>query len=124
MACAINAELLRQKKSLPVLVMPTVDRYLSCTDWFYLNALIKYLTWSSTEYVGLSTKVAGKPYLDFPDIQLVRGGGAFSLRMAGGTPEVLRTFLEVADYNLEEIELRADKMKLEFPVVVRDGELF
>lgn len=123
-ACALDAELRRDEGAVPVLVMPTVDRYLGCTDWFYMNALAKYLDWSSTGYVGLSSLVGGKPYLDFPDIQLVRGGGAFSLLMAVGTAAGLRAFLDVADPDLHEVSDRADQMLLEFPVVVKDGGLF
>lgn len=124
MACALDAELRREAGALPVLVMPTVERYLGCADWFYMNALAKYLAWSRTGYVGLVGPRAGKPHLDFPGIQLVRGGGAFSLRMAAGTAEGLRAFLDVADPDLNEVSDRADRMLLEFPVVVRDGGLF
>jgi len=124
MACALDAELRRDGGPVPVLVMPTVDRYLGCTDWFYMNALAKYLDWSCTGYVGFASSLAGKPYLDFPDIQLVRGGGAFSLLMAAGTAPGLRAFLDVADPDLKEVSDRADRMLLEFPVVVKDGGLF
>lgn len=124
MACALDAELRRDEGPVPVLVMPTVDRYLGCTDWFYMNALAKYLDWSCTGYVGFASSLAGKPYLDFPDIQLVRGGGAFSLLMAAGTAPGLRAFLDVADPDLKEVSDRADRMLLEFPVVVKDGGLF
>lgn len=124
LACALNAELRRDEGSVPVLVMPTVDRYLGCTDWFYMNALAKYIDWSCTGYVGLASSRAGKPYLDFPDIQLVRGGGAFSLLMAAGTAAGLRAFLDEADPDLKDVSDRADRMLLEFPVVVKDGGLF
>ncbi len=46
------------------------------------------------------------------------------MRMAAGTEEGLRAFLDVADPNLSEVCDRADRMLLEFPVVVRDGGLF
>jgi hypothetical protein len=124
MACALDAELCREAGALPVLVMPTVERYLGCTDWFYMNALAKYLAWSLTGYVGLVGPSPGKPHLDFPGLQLVRGGGAFSLRLAAGTVEGMRAFLDVADPDLNEVSDRADRMLLEFPVVVRDGGLF
>lgn len=124
MACAFDAELRRVETPVPVLVMPTVERYLGCTDWFYMNALAKYLAWSSTGYVGLASPRAGKPHLDFPDLQLVRGSGALSLRMAAGTAEGMRAFLDVADPDLNELSDRADRMLLEFPVVVKDGGLF
>ena len=124
MVCALDAELRREAGALPVLVMPTVERYLGCADWFYMNALAKYLAWSRTGYVGLVGPRAGKPHLDFPGLQLVRGEGAFSLRMAAGTAEGLRAFLDVADPDLNEVSDRADQMLLEFPVVVRDGGLF
>jgi hypothetical protein len=124
MACALDAEYQRGEGKAPVLVMPTVDRYLGCTDWFYMNALAKYLAWSRTNYVGLASSRTGTPLLDFPDLQLVRGGGAFSLRMAAGTLEGVRAFLDVADPGLIEVGERADQMQLEFPVVMKDGGLF
>lgn len=124
MTSALDAELSRGTGALPVLVMPTVEQYLGCTDWFYMNALAKYLAWSRTSYVGLVSSRAGKHYLDFPGLQLVRGGGAFSLRMAAGTAEGMRAFLDVADPDLNEVSDRADRMLLEFPVVVKDGGLF
>ncbi len=124
MACSLDAERRREAGALPVLVMPTVERYLGCTDWFYMNALAKYLAWSRTGYVGLTSSRAGKPHLDFPGLQFVRGGGAFSLRLAAGTEEGMRAFLDVADPDLNEVSDRADRMLLEFPVVVKDGGLF
>jgi hypothetical protein len=124
MACALDAEYRRGEGSAPVLVMPSVNRYLGCTDWFYMNALAKYLAWSLTSYVGLASSRTGKPLIDFPDLQLVRGGGAFSLRMAAGTLEGVRAFLDVADPDLTEVGDRADQMQLEFPVVMKDGGLF
>ncbi len=124
MACALDTERRREAGALPVLVMPSAELYLGCTDWFYMSALLKYLTWSNTGYVGFASSMRGKPSLDFPDVEMVRGGGAFSLRMAAGTLEGLRSFLEVADPELNEVTVRADRMLLEFPVVVRDGRLF
>lgn len=124
LACAINTELLRQQGSVPVLIMPSVDRYLRCNDWFYMNALTKYITWADIEYVGLINKASGNPSLDFPDIELVRGSGAFSLHLAAGTLEGLSAFVNVAEYDLEEIEFRVDKMRLEFPAVSRNIPLF
>lgn len=124
MICALDAELRRNVGALPVLVMPTIDRYLGCRDWFYMNALAKYLAWSGTGYVGLASLVVGKPHLDFPDLQMVRGGGVFSLRMAAGTAEGLRAFLDVADNDLKEVSNRADRMLLEFLAVTKVGGLF
>ena len=124
MACAVDAELHRENGLLPVLVMPTIERYLGCSDWLYMNALAKYLAWSHTGYVGLASSRAGKPHLDFPNFQLVQGGGAFSLRMAAGTVNGIRAVLDVVDVDLNEASDRADRMLLEFPVVVKDGGLF
>jgi hypothetical protein len=124
MSCALDAEHRRYEGPVPVLVMPTVDRYLGCKDWFYMNALAKYVTWSHTDYVGFASSRIGKPYLNFPDLHLVRGGGAFSLRMAAGTLKGIRAFLDVADPDLMEVSDRADRMLLEFPVVVNRGGLF
>lgn len=123
-ACALDAELRRGASEVPVLVMPTVERYLGCTDWFYMNALMKYLTWSSTGYVGLASSMIGEPCLDFPDLQLVRGFGVFSLRMAAGTSEGLRVFLDSADLSLDRESDQTDRTLFEFPVVIKDRALF
>ncbi|MEN3373023.1 hypothetical protein [Dechloromonas sp. ZS-1] len=124
MACALDAALCREEDAAPVLIMPSVDRYLGCTDWFYMNALAKFLLWSRTGYVGFASARAGKPSLDFPDLQLVRGGGAFSLHMALGTAACMRAFVDVADPDLRAVSECADRMLLEFPVVVKNGGLF
>lgn len=124
MACAFAALNRLPEKALPILVMPTVKRYLGCTDWFYLNALVKYLAWSQLGYVGLECCQTGKPHLDFPDLQVVRGGGGFSLRIAAGNADGIRAFLDVADPGLTELSDRADRMLLEFLVLAKDRSLF
>lgn len=124
MACALDAELNRETGALPVLVMPTVERYLGCTDWFYMNALMKYLAWRQVSYVGLASSRYGKPNLEFPGLQMVRGGGAFSLHTAAGTVDGIRGFLDSADPALVEVSDRAEKMQLEFAAVSPERNLF
>jgi hypothetical protein len=89
-----------------------------------MNALIKYIAWSQTDYVGLETSREGKQHLDFPGLQLVKGTGVLSLNLAAGTLAGIRTFLDIADPDLKEISKRIDKMQLEFPVVVNEAALF
>lgn len=124
MIFAFEAEYRRNQKPMPVLVMPSIERYLGCSDWSYMNALVKYIAWSQIDYVGFETSRPGRQYLDFPGLQLVKNAGAFSLNLAAGTLGGIRTFLDIADPDLKEISKRADRMQLEFPVVVNEVTLF
>jgi hypothetical protein len=124
MVCALNAADKHVEGTLPALLMPTVDRYLGCADWFYVNALLKYIVWSDLGYVGLDCARRGRPHQEFPDLQVVRGGDAFSLHMAAGTVAGIRALLVVADPELVDMCGRANRMLLEFPVVVKGENLF
>lgn len=124
LSCALDAAIEEMGESMPVLIMPAVDDYLACVDWYYLNALLKYIAWSRLGYVGLGGSQAGKSSLEFPGLNIARGSGAFSLRMAAGTTSGIRSFLNVADPELRDICDRADRMLLEFPVVANSGALF
>lgn len=121
--CALDNVLKQTGESTLVLIMPTADEYLACADWYYLNALLKYIDWSRLGYVSLEGSQAGRPSLEFPGLQMVRGG-ALSFKMAAGTAVGIRPFLNVADPDLTEICSRADRMLLEFPVVANTGALF
>jgi hypothetical protein len=65
-----------------------------------------------------------KANMEFPGLSMARGGGAFSLNMAAGTASGIRPFLDASDLTLNGLSERADRMLLEFPVVVKDGGLF
>lgn len=107
-----------------LLIMPTVERFLGCADWFYLNALAKFIAWRQIGYVGLDCVGRGRPHLEFPDVEMVRGSGAFSLAMAAGTVAGVRAFLDSTDGELVDLCDRAERMQLEFPVVVKSRKLF
>jgi len=124
MACAFAAMIRGPERGLPVLIMPTIARYLGCSDWFYMNALAKFLAWSQLGYVGLECSRVGKPHLDFPGLQMVRGRGAFSLHIAAGTADGIRAFVDTADPDLSAVCDRIDRMLLEFPVVKNGRSLF
>lgn len=124
LSCALDAVIEQAGESTPVLIMSALDDYLACTDWFYLNALLKYIAWSRVGYVGLGGGQAGKPSQEFPGLRMARGGGALSFRMAAGTAAGIRPYLNGADPDLKEICNRADRMLLEFPVVAHAGALF
>ena len=121
--CALSAAMTNLKGQIPVLLMPGVDRYLACTDWYYLNALMKYTAWRDLDYVGLDHTQGGRPYLEFPDLYMVRFGDAFSLLMAAGTVEGIRKYLDEADQESEDIG-HANRMPIELPVVAREENLF
>lgn len=122
--CALDAAAGRPWGCLPLMILPSAAQYLACTDWFYLNALLKYIAWSGIGYVGMDNEQGGKQYLEFPDMELVRGKGAFSLRKAAGTLSGIRPFLDRAGASLEELISRAECMALEFPCIVPGRSLF
>jgi hypothetical protein len=123
LVCAMEIGMKRSWRNLPLLLLPSVDSYQRCADWFYLNALLKYIAWSGTDYVGLSSVAIGTPYLGFPNTELVRGLGAFSLTQAAGTLRCIHSLLERAN-SLEELTLRAERMALEFICVSQSRRLF
>lgn len=122
--CAIDAALLKSWNGLPFLILPSLDKYLACADWFYLNALLKYIVWSDTGYVGMGDVQAGKPQIEFPDIELVRGKEAFSFLRGLGSLLEIRAMLGQSSVGLEELTLRAELMGLEFPNIVPARRLF
>jgi hypothetical protein len=124
MICALDAASNRSSGVLPVLIMPTIERFLGCLDWFYLNALMKFIVWQDVSYVGLDCSGSGGVHLGFPDLQMVRGSGAFSLTTAAGTVAGIRAFLDNSGSDLSELCDRAERMQLEFPVVVKGSNLF
>lgn len=124
MACALHAAEKLPADSLPVLVAPTVGRYFGCTDWFYLNALMKHIVWSDLAYVGLECSCSGRPLVEFPDLHMVQGCDAFAMRMAAGTVAGIRKLVNVADSELVDFCNRTNGMQPEFHAVVRDVNLF
>lgn len=122
--CALADVANQAGESAPVLIMPTAAAFLNCQDWYYLNALLKYIAWRQQPYVGLNGGRSVKVSMEFPGLSMARGGGAFSLNMAAGTAGGIRPFLDASDLTLNGLSERADRMLLEFPVVVKDGGLF
>ncbi|NVK33297.1 MAG: hypothetical protein HWE23_02385 [Rhodobacteraceae bacterium] len=52
----------------PILLLPSVKQYLACSDWFYLNALLKYVAWSRSNFVSLDGMGKEQIFKDFPDL--------------------------------------------------------
>jgi hypothetical protein len=124
LSCALADVANQAGESAPVLIMPTAAAFLNCQDWYYLNALLKHIAWRQQPYVGLNGGQSVKVSMEFPGLSMARGGGAFSLNMAAGTAGGIRPFLDASDLTLNGLSERADRMLLEFPVVVKDGGLF
>lgn len=124
LSCALADVANQAGVSAPVLIMPTAAAFLTCQDWFYLNALLKFIAWRQQPYVGLNGGQPVKVSMEFPGLSLSRGGGAFSLDMAAGTAGGIRSYLDASDLTLNDLCERANRMLLEFPVVVRGGGLF
>lgn len=111
-------------RSLPVLIVPKTKHYLKCSDWFYLNALLKYMVYRRLDYIGINGDALGKPSLDFPEIYLSRGSDTFSLKQGLGTLSGLKSYIHAADSDLELFSKKVNKMQLEFPVVSKSKALF
>lgn len=124
LSCALADVANQTGESAPVLIMPTAAAFLNCQDWYYLNALLKHIAWRQQPYVGLNGGQSVKVSMEFPGLFMARGGGAFSLDMAAGTAGGIRPFLDASDLTFNGLSERADRMLLEFPVVVKDGGLF
>ncbi len=122
--CAVDAAIGQFGESIPILIMPSLEKYLSCSDWYYLNALLKFIVWRGVDYVGFEADLEGRPSLDFPCMQIVRGGGALSFMKAIGTARGMRVLLDLSDSELHDICERSDRMRLEFPVIDNKRGLF
>lgn len=124
LSCGLSAAARSGLEKTPVLIIPSIDEYLGCTDWYYLNALLKYIVWREVGYVGMETKGGGRPHPEFPELQLVQDHGAMSFRLAAGTAAGIQGYLEVADSDLQDLVHRAGRMRLEFPALGNEARLF
>ncbi len=123
MFCVIGVAEDRFDNSMPLLLMPSVDQYCACVDWFYLNALMKYIVWKGLDYVALDSPLRGKPHLEFPDIYVVLSS-TFSFFSSAGTVGGIRKLLATTtSQSLMDGECESE-IYLEFPVVSKDGGLF
>jgi hypothetical protein len=105
-------------------MVPSIDEYLGCTDWYFLNALLKYIAWRDVGYVCMDTRGDGRPHPEFPGLQLARGQGALSFRSAAGTVAGIQRYMEVADPDLQGLIHRASRLGLEFPALASEVRLF
>lgn len=111
----------RVGKSGVILIMPSVERYLDCSDWFYLNALTKCIAWGGVDYVRLDCPRSGRPHPDFPKLQFVEGLDVFSLSMAAGTVAGIRGSL---DYSIRELATEGQQMPPKFVTLASEKSLF
>lgn len=121
---AIERAVSQEWSKLPLLILPSVKSYLACSDWFYLNALLKYIIWSEVSYIGIGSKKNGRPSLEFPDIEFVRGEGAFSMRKVVGSVAGIRSLIGSRDNNIQELVSRINQMALELPSIKSSKKLF
>lgn len=124
LSCGLSAAAGSGLEKAPVLMVPSIDEYLGCTDWYFLNALLKYIAWRDVGYVGMDTHCDGRPHQEFPGLQLVQGQGALSFRLAAGTVAGIQRYMEVADPDLQGLIHRASRLRLEFPALAREVRLF
>ena len=124
LSCGLSAAARSGLEKTPVLIIPSIDEYLGCTDWYFLNALLKYIAWRDVGYVRMETQGGGSPHPEFPELKLVQGNGALSFRSAAGTVAGIQEYLEVADSDLQGLAHRASTMRLEFPALAKEMRLF
>jgi hypothetical protein len=124
LSCGLNAAARSGQEKIPVLIVPSIDQYLACADWCYLNALLKYIAWRELGYVGLENQGHGRLHSEFPELQFVQGDGVLSFRLAAGTVHGIQEHLHIADAELKEIVGSTNSVALEFPALVNEARLF
>ncbi len=125
LSCGLSAAARASLEKVPVLITPSIEEYLACTDWYYLNALVKYISWRDLGYVSLVNQGCGMPHPEFPDLQIVEGGGhPLSLLLAAGTISGIQEYLKVAHYDLRNGSNVVAHTRLEFPALAKEKNLF
>lgn len=114
------------KLEMPILILPNAEKYIQCKDWFYLNALIKYIYWSQTEYIKFDSEIDGSPHLEFPDLYVIRSQDNFSLFKAIGTLAGITSFVQaiVKFSRSDQVDSSRCRMSLDFLVVKKTEGLF
>ena len=109
----------------PLLLLSSMVEFFSCKDWFYLNALLNYISWSNVDYVSLnSTTEQGRKNLEFPDIQCLEGSREISLYKATGTLAGICTLLKTSKNTLVDLTLPRNKISFEFESFLLTKSLF
>jgi hypothetical protein len=121
--CALEAAERHNEDSLPVLLTLSVHQFLKCADWFYLNALMKYIVWKELDYVELNSAATSNSRPDFPDLYMMQSD-IFSLLPSAGSVAGIRTLLDNLNTQLESYYKFKGSIKFEFPAVSRVGNLF
>lgn len=125
LSCGLSAAARAGMEKIPILIIPSIEEYLACTDWYYLNALVKYIAWLGLGYVSLVNQRHGTPHSNFPDLKIVRAGEhTLSFQLAAGTIAGVQEYLELADYDLRGVTNGAARMRLEFPALAKEVNLF
>jgi len=122
--CALLDAAERLVDSVPFVIMPTSSTFLNCKDWYYLNALLKYILWRKESYVCLKGGSFVRANLEFPGLCMAKGNGVFSFDMGAGAVSGICSLLNSCDITLNGLCKRPEQMKSEFPIVERDGGLF
>ena len=110
--------------SMPILFLRSIKTYLGCSDWSYLNALLKYILWSGIDYVGIDCSLDGRYHNDFPDMKYIRGEGAISFEKAAGTLGKLDSLFKSTFGDVNALICRAELMKLDFSCTSSSRSLF
>jgi hypothetical protein len=122
--CALGTAVKEVGEALPIVVLPSLDVYLSCKDWFYFNALIKFIIFRNLDYVGMDNNYDGTPSLDFPDLYIAKGSVFLSRSLAASTVRGFRSLVREADAELMAVSPISEKMQAGFAVVAKNGGLF
>lgn len=110
-------------ESLPVLILPTINHYLECTDRYYLNALMKYIVWRKLDYVALNCNRIGQEQIDFPGLYIV----SIEIRptlSAAGTINGLHSFFDGLSVEIVNSSIEQYRSAREFPAICSNPKLF
>jgi hypothetical protein len=119
--CGLNEANKKISNKIPVLVIPAAEVYMKCLDWYYLNALFKYISWENCSYISLDSDKIGEKNIEFPNLRIVKNTQYLSIqKIAGcveGLLEVLKNTIPTKS-GLDEFENR----KLKNYLVVSEGK--
>jgi hypothetical protein len=92
--CGLNEANKKISNKIPVLVIPAAEVYMKCLDWYYLNALFKYISWENCSYINLESDEIGEKNIDFPNLRSVKNNQYLSIQKIAGCVEGLLEVLK------------------------------
>ena len=123
--CAFERVKIMEWKQLPVIILPSQETYQACLDWCYLNALLKYISWTEIDYVCLEpNEQPSERDWEFPGLKSLNKNGMISFHKAIGTFIGIFSLMKQLKGNLDDLTLPASTSGLKFPNLVVNRVLF